>query len=109
AVESTPKPPVIQPTHTSVRLKRSHAQIAVAVVVVVSVVIAWMFRGGAEVPQKRTTIPQAAAPFDAPRPTPTDRPVASAPVPPVVANETSKPGAASAKPAVASAASAAAD
>jgi general secretion pathway protein A len=108
AVDPTSKPGAGVPAPTSLRLKRSHAQIAVAAVVAVSVLLAWMFRGGANDPV-RTVTPQQAVVRDAARSASTDRPSPSAAVPPVVASETLKPAAVSAKPAVASVASSAAD
>ena len=105
AVESTPNPAAIQPTHTRVHLKRSHALIAVAAVVAVSILLAWVFRGRAA-PQNTTMTSQPASIRDAGHSAPPDR---QAPAPPVVANETLKPAVASAQPAVPSAASSAAD
>src|SRR5262245_47461432 len=103
AADAPPKPPAIQPAPTSVRLKRSHAQIAVAAVVAVSVLLAWLFRGGAEAPQRRTTTPPPAAPLDAVSTAATNRPAPSAPVPPVVASEIAKPAPVPAKPAASAA------
>jgi hypothetical protein len=107
AADPTPKPAVSVPAATSVRLKRSHAQIAVAAVVAVSVLLAWMFRGRTDDLQGRPAAPQPAV-HDAGRPAPPARTAPNTSVPSVVANEPLKPPAASAKPA-ASASSSAAD
>ena len=108
AVDPTPKPAASVPAATSLRLKRSHAQIAVAAVVAVSVLFAWMFRGRADDLPGRAAAPQPAV-RDAGRPAPPARPAPNAPVPAVAANETLKPAAASARPAVPSASASAAD
>jgi hypothetical protein len=107
AIDLPPKPAASVPASTSVRLKRSHAQIAVAAVLALSVLAAWMFRGRADDPVRTAKAPPAAV-REPGRPSPKDRSAPGA-APPVAPNETLKPAAASAKPAVPSAAASAAD
>lgn len=77
--------------NASVRVKQSHIQIAIAAVLVTSVVLFWFVRGGAGVPKSRNTTQAPAAVHDAARPAPIDRPAPGTPASPVVAVPTSKP------------------